>query len=72
MIANESSYEKLVQSLLPKWKAEGSRIKRLHSMVEVPLYVNSKIPETGSSGGSCRMGHMAVLRTQKALGSFNL
>jgi hypothetical protein len=42
VIADESSYEKLVQSLLPKWKTGGSRIKRLHSMVEVPLYVNSK------------------------------
>ncbi len=42
VIGDESSYEKLVQTLVPKWKREGSRIGRLHSLVEVPLYVDSK------------------------------
>lgn len=42
VISDESSYEKLVQTLVPKWKKEGSRIKRINSLVEVPLYVDSK------------------------------
>jgi len=42
VIADDSSYEKLMQSLLPKWKRQGSRIGRMHSFIEVPLYVNSK------------------------------
>jgi hypothetical protein len=42
VIGDESSYEKLVQNLVPKWKRDGSRIGRLHSLVEVPLYVDSK------------------------------
>jgi hypothetical protein len=42
VIADESSYEQLVQKLVPTWKRTGSRIGRLHSLVEVPLYVNSE------------------------------
>ncbi len=42
VIADESSYEKLVQTLVPKWKTTGSRIGKLNSLVEVPLYVDSK------------------------------
>lgn len=42
VIADESSYEKLMQTLLPKWKNEGARIGAMHSFIEVPLYVDSK------------------------------
>jgi hypothetical protein len=42
VIGDESSYEKLVQTLVPKWQTEGSRIKKLRSLVEVPLFVESK------------------------------
>lgn len=41
VIADNSSYEALVQRLAPTWK-RGSRIGPLHSLVEVPLYVDSK------------------------------
>jgi len=42
VIADDSSYEKLVQSWVPKWKAGGTRGGKLHSFAEVPLYVDSK------------------------------
>jgi Protein of unknown function (DUF3800) len=42
VIADESSYENLLQDLVPKWKLTGSRIGRLHSFAEVPLYIDSK------------------------------
>ena len=37
VIADDSSYEKLVQALVPRWKAVGSRISTLDSLIEVPL-----------------------------------
>lgn len=42
VIADESSWEHLVQGLIPLWKTSGTRMGRLHSLVEVPLYVDSK------------------------------
>jgi hypothetical protein len=42
IVADESSYEHLVQKLVPEWKRTGSRIRKLHSLIEVPLYVDSK------------------------------
>lgn len=42
VIADNSSYEKLLQSLVPRWKALGSRTSTLDSLIEVPLYVDSK------------------------------
>jgi hypothetical protein len=42
VIADDSSYEKLLQRLVPQWKVTGSRIGKLHSFIEVPLYVDSK------------------------------
>lgn len=42
VVADESQYESLVQSLVPRWKAAGTRAGRLHSLAEVPLYVDSK------------------------------
>jgi hypothetical protein len=42
VISDESSYERLVQTLVPKWKQQGSRIGKLNSLVEVPLYVDSR------------------------------
>lgn len=41
VIGDKSSYERLLQTIVPKWKTEGSRIGRLHSLVEVPLFVDS-------------------------------
>jgi hypothetical protein len=42
VIADQSSYGKLVQGMLPQWKVAGTtRGGRLHSFVEVPLYVDS-------------------------------
>jgi hypothetical protein len=42
VIADQSSYGKLVQGMLPQWKLAGTaRGGRLHSFVEVPLYVDS-------------------------------
>jgi len=42
VIADDSSYEKLLQQILPKWKEGDGSIKKLHSLVEVPLFVNSE------------------------------
>lgn len=42
VVADDSSYESLIQELIPKWKLTGSRIGRLHSFAEVPLYVDSR------------------------------
>jgi len=42
VIADDSSYEKIVQKLVPEWKRKGTSIGRLHSMIEVPLFVDSK------------------------------
>jgi hypothetical protein len=42
VIADDSSYEQLVQEWVPKWKAGGTRGGKLHSFAEVPLYVDSK------------------------------
>lgn len=42
VVADESSYERLVQSLVPRWKVSGTRGGRLHSFAEVPLYVDSQ------------------------------
>jgi Protein of unknown function (DUF3800) len=43
VIADESSYGLLVQGMLPQWKLAGTtRGGRLHSFIEVPLYVDSK------------------------------
>lgn len=44
VIADNSSYEFLVQTLAGKWKATGTTTKagRIHSLAEVPLYVDSR------------------------------
>lgn len=42
IISDESRHEKLLQSLIPVWRSSGSRIGRLRSFVEVPLFVDSK------------------------------
>jgi Protein of unknown function (DUF3800) len=42
VIADDSSYEKLVQTLVRQWKSPKSRTGALHSFAEVPLYVDSK------------------------------
>jgi Protein of unknown function (DUF3800) len=43
VVADDSSYETLVQTLVPRWKAGvASRLGPLHSLVEVPLYVSSE------------------------------
>jgi len=42
VIADDSSYESLLQTLVPQWKSGGSRLGKLHSFAEVPLYVDSK------------------------------
>ncbi len=42
VIADNSSYEKIVQKLVPEWKLKGTSIGRLHSLIEVPLFVDSK------------------------------
>ncbi|MGC2208112.1 MAG: DUF3800 domain-containing protein [Candidatus Dormiibacterota bacterium] len=42
VIADDSSYEKLLQALVPQWKSAGSRISTLDSLIEVPLYVDSR------------------------------
>jgi Protein of unknown function (DUF3800) len=39
-IADDSSYESILQTLARKWKS-GARLGPLHSFVEVPLYVDS-------------------------------
>lgn len=41
VVADDSSYESLLQTLVPKWK-RGERLGPLHSFVEVPLYVDSQ------------------------------
>lgn len=43
VIADDSSYERLVQSLVPRWKVSGTRGGRLHSFADVPLYVDSRV-----------------------------
>ena len=43
VIADDSSYEKLLQALVPHWKQVGSRTSTLDSLIEVPLYVDSKV-----------------------------
>lgn len=42
IISDESRHEKLLQSLVPVWRNSGSRIGRLRSFVEVPLFVDSR------------------------------
>ena len=42
VVADESQYESLIQRLVPRWKAAGTRAGRLHSLAEVPLFVDSK------------------------------
>ncbi len=42
VIADESSYEKLLQRIMPRWKDGSEGPKKLHSLVEVPLFVGSK------------------------------
>ena len=42
VVSDESSYEEVVQTLVPRWRTTGSRIGKLNSLVEVPLFVNSK------------------------------
>lgn len=41
VIADNSSYEPLIQRLAPEWK-RGARLGPLHSLIEVPLYVDSQ------------------------------
>jgi len=41
VIADNSSYEKVVQKLVPEWKVSGTIIGKLHGLVEVPLFVDS-------------------------------
>lgn len=43
VIADDSSYEQLVQRLTPQWKRGSGRMGKLHSLVEVPMYVDSKL-----------------------------
>jgi hypothetical protein len=40
VVADNSSYEHVLQTLMPRWKA-GDRVRPLHSLIEVPLYVDS-------------------------------
>lgn len=40
VVADNSSYETLVQTMTPRWK-RGGRLGPLHSFIEVPLYVDS-------------------------------
>lgn len=42
VIADESAYEQLLQQSLPRWKSGVGSPKRLHSLVEVPLFVDSR------------------------------
>ena len=42
VVADDSSYERILQSLAPRWMAGTERLPPLHSLVEVPLYVDSK------------------------------
>lgn len=42
VIADESSYEALLQTLVPQWKRVGARTGKLHSFADVPLYADSK------------------------------
>lgn len=42
VIADDSSYEHLVQSWVPRWKSIGTRGGKLHSFADVPLYVDSR------------------------------
>lgn len=42
VIADDSSFETTVQSLAPSWK-RGARTGPLHSLVEVPLYADSRV-----------------------------
>lgn len=42
VIADDSSYEGLIQTLVPKWKSLGTRMGRLHSFADVPLFVDSR------------------------------
>jgi hypothetical protein len=42
VVANDSQYETLLQQLVPKWKLSGTRAGRLHSLAEVPLFVDSR------------------------------
>lgn len=43
VVADDSSYERLVQGWVPRWKRSGTRGGRLHSFAEVPLYVDSEV-----------------------------
>lgn len=42
IVADESQYESLIQRLVPKWKVSGTRAGRLHSLAEVPLFIDSR------------------------------
>jgi Protein of unknown function (DUF3800) len=42
VIADDSSYEKLLQKITPQWKEGTAGVKKIHSLVEVPLFVDSK------------------------------
>lgn len=42
VVADDPSYESIVQTLVPRWMSRGARMGRLHSFVEVPLYVSSR------------------------------
>lgn len=41
VVADDSSYEKIVQKLVPEWKRKGTDIGRLNSLIEVPFFVDS-------------------------------
>jgi hypothetical protein len=42
VIADDSAYERAMQAVMPRWKAVGTRMGRLHSIAEVPLFVSSR------------------------------
>lgn len=42
VIADKSGYEQLMQGLVASWKVGGGSLGRLHGLIEVPLYVDSK------------------------------
>jgi hypothetical protein len=41
VVADNSSYEKILQKLVPEWKVNGTPKGKLHGLIEVPLFVDS-------------------------------
>jgi hypothetical protein len=42
VIADEAKYERVIQAVVRRWRASGTRIKPLRRLAEVPLFVDSK------------------------------